>query len=85
LLFGLWAESFLVDEVDRKTGNLTTLILFVADLFHPIGVLAVELFNDGDVRHGGSGSRTVPMLFTAWKPDDVSRTNFLDGSSLALG
>src|SRR6266566_9842624 len=28
------------------------LVLFVADLFHPVGGLAVELFLNGDVRHG---------------------------------
>ena len=61
-----------------------TLLLFVGDFFQPIGRFTVELFNDGDVRHGGSGSRTVPMLFTGWKPDDVSWTNFFDGSFPAL-
>src|SRR6266699_3110125 len=28
------------------------LVLFVADLFHPIGGLAIETFLNGDVRHG---------------------------------
>jgi hypothetical protein len=28
------------------------MVLFVADLFHPVGSFAVELFLDSDVRHG---------------------------------
>src|SRR5947199_3844685 len=38
------------------------LILFVADLFHPVGGLAVELFLDGDVSHGRGWRGTVPMF-----------------------
>jgi hypothetical protein len=36
------------------------LILFVADLFHPVDNLAVELFLNSDVRHGRD--RRSPML-----------------------
>ncbi len=29
-----------------------SLVLFVADLFHPVDGLAIKMFQDGDVRHG---------------------------------
>jgi hypothetical protein len=32
-------------------GAESALVLFVGDLFHPVGGLAVELFHNGDVRH----------------------------------
>jgi hypothetical protein len=51
--------------------------LFIADLFHPVGALAVELFHNGDVRHGRGGRCSVPMLFIRWEADRVSRLNFL--------
>ena len=36
------------------------LVWFVANLFRPLGALAVELFRDGDVRHGrGSGGEPI--------------------------
>ena len=44
----------LVHGFDAPIGFLVAwsgLILFVADLFHPVDGLAVELFLDGDVRH----------------------------------
>jgi hypothetical protein len=30
-----------------------SLVLFVADLVHPVDGLSVKVFQDGDVRHGG--------------------------------
>jgi hypothetical protein len=45
--------------------------LFVADLFHPVDGLAVELFLNGDVGHGGGGRGPVPMLLAGREPDDV--------------
>src|SRR5437667_11809288 len=61
-----------------------SLILFVADLFHPINRFAIELFLNGDVRHGRGGCSAVPMLFARGKPDDVARTNFLYRTSPTL-
>src|SRR5947209_20449576 len=54
------------------------LILFVADLFHPVGGLAVELFLDGDVSHGRGWRGTVPMFPPRREPDHVPRPDFLD-------
>src|SRR5438034_10231650 len=37
-------------------------LLFVADLFHPLDQLPVKLFLDGDVRHGRIRRGAVPVL-----------------------
>src|SRR5438876_10468961 len=61
-------------SLSRRSG----LILFVADLFHPVGGLAVELFLNGDVRHGRSWRSAMPVFLSRRNPDHVSRTDFLD-------
>src|SRR2546423_10743300 len=60
------------------------LVLFVADLFHPFDGLAVELFNNGDVRHRRRLSGAVPMLLTRRTPDNIAWPNFLFRTALAL-
>jgi hypothetical protein len=60
------------------------LVLFVADLFHPVGGLAVELFLNGDVRHGRSWRGAVPMFLTRREPDYITRPNVLDRTTPAL-
>src|SRR5258705_3473535 len=59
-------------------------VLLVADLFHPVDVLAVERFRNSDMRHRGGRCRAVPVLFAGWKPDDIAGTDFFDRSALAL-
>src|SRR5271168_2504209 len=65
------ASSFLSGEVvkllllDCFSGR----VLFVGDLFHPLGGLAVGLFHNGDVCHGRACCCAVPVLFTRRKPD----------------
>jgi hypothetical protein len=61
--------------------SLWLLILFVADLFHPVDGLAVELFLNGDVRHGRGRRSTMPMLLARGEPDHVTRPDFFDRSS----
>src|SRR5947208_3999025 len=56
----------------------SALILFIADLFHPVDRLAVERFLNGDVRHRGRRRGAVPMLLTGRKPDHIAWPNFLD-------
>ena len=60
-------------------------ILLVAYFFHPVHSLAVELFLDGDMCYGGGRGGTVPMFFARCEPDDVTRPDFLDRASPALG
>src|SRR6266404_3011548 len=59
-------------------------VLLVADLFHPVDVLAIERFRDSDMRHRGRRCRAVPMLLARWKPDYIAGTDFFDRSALAL-
>src|SRR5439155_14884341 len=61
-----------------------SLVLFVANLFHPVGGLPVELFLNGDVRYGRRCRGAVPMLLTRREPDHVPRPNLLDRPSPAL-
>src|SRR5437867_10587243 len=60
-------------------------ILLVADLFHPVDGLAVELFLNGDVRHGRGRRGPVPVLLAGREPDHVPGSDLLDGPACALG
>src|SRR6266568_6837990 len=60
------------------------LVLFVCDFLHPVDDLAVELFLDGDVGHGGGRRGAMPMLL-AWRArDNITRSNDLDRPAPAL-
>src|SRR4051794_11029802 len=48
-------------------------ILLVADLLHPLDVLAVDAFLDGDVAHAVRRGRAVPVLHARRRPDHVAR------------
>src|SRR6266446_5610297 len=65
-------------------GASSGLVLFVADLFHPVDGLSVELLLNGDVGHGRDCRGAVPMLLTRREPDHITRPNFLDRASPAL-
>src|SRR6266550_1295477 len=60
------------------------LVLFVADLLHPVDDLAVEVFLDCDVSHGGGRRRAMPVLLARRAPDDVARSNHFDRTTPAL-
>ena len=60
-------------------------VLPVTDLFHPIDNLAVELFLNGDVRHGRRRRGAVPVLFAGREPDHITRPDLLDRAAFALG
>ena len=63
---------------------LSGLVLFVADLFHPVDRLAVELFVNGDVRHGRRWCSAVPMFLSRWDPDHIAGPDFLERGFPAL-
>src|ERR1039458_4384047 len=67
-----------------KSCSRSSLVLFVADFFPPVNRFAVELFLNGDVRHGRGWRGAVPMLLARRKPDYVTRTNFFDRAAPAL-
>src|SRR5258705_3642767 len=55
---------------------LTSGILFVADLFHPVHDLAVELFLSGNVCHGGCLCGALPLLFPGGTPEHPTTAGF---------
>src|SRR6516165_6015748 len=59
-------------------------ILLIGDLLHPLGVPAVQIFGDRDVRHSRRGGGAVPMLHSRGDPDHVSRPDLLDRLSFLL-
>src|ERR1700678_857377 len=68
---------------DWRNGR-SALVLFVADLLHPIDRLAVERLLDGDVGHGGGGGGAMPMFLARREDHDIAGANFLDRPALAL-
>src|SRR5438309_9501174 len=59
-------------------------VLLVGDLLHPIDVLAVEGFLYGNVGQCGRRRGAVPVFQARWKPHDVARMDFFDGTAIAL-
>src|SRR3989442_13865399 len=59
-------------------------VLLVADLLQPVHDLAIELFLDGDMGHGGSKHGAMPMLFARRAPDNVAPLKNLDRTAPAL-
>src|SRR6184192_2485685 len=72
------------NNASRLREALFAPVLLVADLFHPFHGLAIELFLNGDVRHGGGCRGAVPMLLTRRNPDHVTGPNLLDRASPTL-
>ena len=64
--------------------GLRILVLFVADVLHPVDYFAVLLFLDGDVGHGRRWRGAVPVLLAGGEPDDVAGTDLLDWAAPAL-
>ena len=65
-------------------GEQSLAVLFVAHVLQPIDDLAVELFLDGDMRHGRGRRGTVPMLLARREPNHVAGMDFLDRAALPL-
>src|SRR6266436_3733810 len=62
----------------------SSVVLVVADLFHPIDGLPVDLLLNGDMRHSRGWGSTVPMLLARWEPDDIAGVNLLNRTTLTL-
>src|SRR4051794_20974156 len=54
----------------------TAEILLVGYRFHPLDVLAVQRFLDGDMRHRRGGGGAMPMLVLPRAPDHVPGADF---------
>jgi hypothetical protein len=59
-------------------------VLLITDLFHPVRALAVQLFHNGDVRHGCGRRSAVPMLLTGREPDHIAWPDFLNRAAPTL-
>src|SRR5277367_5526383 len=59
-------------------------VLAVVDLFHPVDVLAVQRFLNGDVRHRCGRRRSMPVLLARRKPDHITRTDLFDRLAFTL-
>src|SRR5437867_8617040 len=71
-------------SVRRSLAPVSKLILFVTDLFHPVDDFTVELFLNGDMRHGCGWRSAMPMLLAGRKPDHIAWPDFVDRAALAL-
>ena len=76
--------DFLIVHNPGRACRIDDTVLFVADLFHPVDSLSVELFLNGDVCYGSGCRGAVPMLLTWREPDHITRTNFLGRASPPL-
>src|SRR6267378_1651849 len=59
-------------------------VLLVRDLFQPVHCSAVQLLLKRDVRHGGGGRCTMPVLDASRIPNDVSLANHLSRAAPLL-
>src|SRR5580658_5517578 len=53
-------------------------------MLEPVYGFAVELFLNGDVRHGRCLRCSVPVLFSGFEPEDVARADLFDWAAPAL-
>jgi hypothetical protein len=61
------------------------MVLFVADLLHPIDDLPIELFLNGDTRRGRCRRRAMPVLFPSREPHHITREDRVEICRLAIG
>ena len=59
-------------------GARSLAVLLVADLFHPVGGFAFELFLKGDMDHGRGRRSAMPVFQTRRDPDNVTLPYFLN-------
>src|SRR3954449_10968891 len=52
-------------------------VLLLADLFHPVDILAVDSLLDGSVRHARGGRRAVPVFHARRDPHDITWPDLL--------
>ncbi len=64
--------------------TFSSLVVFVTDLFHPVGCLAVEVFLNGHMRQIRGWRGTVPMFLPRCEPDHITWSNVFDGTTPAL-
>jgi hypothetical protein len=82
-----WAVMHKHHRTPWKRMSKSTLlpVVRVADLLHPVDVLAVERFLHRDMRHCGRWRCAVPVLLAGWEEHDIPRPNFLKTRFLGCG
>src|SRR6478735_3692681 len=68
----------------RVWSSESPVILFVADLLHPVHKFAIQRLLNGNVRQGGFRGGTMPMLFAGREPDNIAGMYFFDRTAFAL-
>jgi len=63
---------------------VSTPVLLVVDLLHPIDHLAVNALLDRDVSHGRSRACAMPVLLAGREPNEIAGADLLDGSAFSL-
>src|SRR6266446_4164918 len=72
-IFSLIFMAFAIREAVALRRRSSFAILFVADLFHPVDIPAVNEFLNGDMTHSVGRGGAVPMLHTRRRPDHITR------------
>ena len=75
---------FLLSIRGHFKGVRSPAVLFVADLFHPVGGFTVRLFLKGDMGHGRGRGSAMPVFQTRRDPDNVTLPYFLDWTAPLL-
>ena len=60
------------------------MVLFIANLFHPVCGLSVELFLNGDVRQTRRCRGSMPVFYPRRNPDNITLPNFFDWTAPLL-
>jgi len=63
---------------------LLSVILFVADFFHPVNNLPVESLLNGEMRHRDCRAGAMPVLLIGFEPDNIAWSDLFDGASPPL-
>jgi manganese oxidase len=79
---GVYGGLIVLEPGDRVGESLP--VLLVADLFHPVHNLTVELFLNGDVRHRRVWTSPMPVLLAWRKPHHITRADFFDWPAQTL-
>jgi hypothetical protein len=66
------------------SSSVSSAVLLVANLFHPINVLTVKLLLNGDMRHTIGCGSAMPVFHARRYPDDITRLDLLLFTTLLL-
>src|SRR3954469_11041415 len=76
--------SFTLPSSASSRPRVSSAVLLVGDVLHPVDGLAVALLLNGNVTHLRAGRGSVPVLLAGREPDHVPRPDLLYRPALAL-